>query len=383
MIRVSCSTKFHAFALAEQLQRHQLLDRFYTTYFSQKNWYYRKLHHRVDHEKIPAGQVKTFPFFLPRFWFWKDKHLRAVAYDEKVAAQLRRRKADYKAFIGWSSMSLTSARQAKADGKLVLIERGSSHIQVQNEILSEEYASFGRQFSIDNRIIERELEEYELADYVVVPSQFVRNSFLQKGFPEEKLFLNNYGSNGFFKTEKSNESGKFRVLYLGGLVIRKGLKYLFDAVNALDLPKDQFEFWIIGSVADELKELVEEKRQNNWKFFGHINHYELADYIAQCDVAVQPSLEEGLSMVIPQMLTCGLPVIASTNSGGMDLIQDGENGFIVPIRDSESIKQKIEYLFEHRQELSEMKKTAAGLSAASMTWDAYGDRYAQFLRSVI
>lgn len=383
MIRVSCSTKFHAFSLSSQLNKRGLLNKFYTLYYSQKDFFFNKFHHRIDKENIDISKVNTYPLYLPFFYKWKDYHLRAEFFDWLVSRDLKRNK-DYKCFIGWSSMSLQSAKQAKKDGKLVLIERGSSHILVQNKILHEEYKKYNIDFEIDKRIIEKELKEYEIADYVVVPSGFVKQSFLDMGFPKEKIFVNNFGSSDFFKPELFiGRKDSFRILYLGGVSIRKGLRYLFEALDLLDIPENKFEFWIIGSISDEMKSFVAAHQKPNWKMFGHINHYDLSKYISQCDVAVQPSVEEGLSMVIPQMLACGVPVIATINTGGADIITDGLNGFIVPIRNPRGIVDCLQLLYNDPKKLSYMKEQSSSFSALNLTWDSYGVRYANFIKSIV
>lgn len=382
MIRISCSTKFWLFNLGEQLNKHELLDNIYSLFFNTKNPVIGFLSKRKDYENIPLDKLTTFPIYTPIFRLLKDNHLRAEIYDHLVKRDLKRNQK-YSVFIGWSSMSLHSARQAKKDGKIVLIERGSSHIKFQNQILREEYKKYNLSFEIDKRIIEKELKEYEIADYVVVPSGFVKQSFLDMGFPKEKIFVNNFGSSNFFKPAPSEQKNVFRILYLGGVSIRKGLRYLFEALSLLDIPENRLEFWLIGSISDEMKNFVAAHQKSNWRLFGHINHYDLSKYISQCDVGVQPSVEEGLSMVIPQMLACGVPVIATTNTGGADIIRDDLNGFIIPIRNPQAIADRLQMLYDNPEKLLAMKKQTGEFSAHHLTWDAYGERYASFLKSIL
>jgi glycosyltransferase involved in cell wall biosynthesis len=116
---------------------------------------------------------------------------------------------------------------------------------------------------------------------------------------------------------------------------------------------------------------------------GHIDHYQLPDILATCDVGVQPSVEEGLSMVIPQMMACGVPVIITPNTGGQNIVNDGVNGFVVPIRDATEIRNKITWSFDHPRELETMKQNAAASIQDNFTWDAYGSRYHQFLKKLL
>jgi glycosyltransferase involved in cell wall biosynthesis len=380
MVIVSCITKFHAFALAEQLQKHKMLEAFYTTYAYQKNTLFRRFAKREDREQIPVSKIHTnilqaaLVKKIPKDFVWNEM------FDKWVASKIKHNK-NYKVFIGWSSMSLNSIREAHKKGKIAIVERGSSHIEFQNKILKEEYKKFNIDFEIDARVIEKEMREYEEADYISIPSLFVKRSFLEYGVPEKKLILNNYGASDYFRTTVVKKTGKFRVLYLGSLIVRKGLVYLFEALNDIQIPKEDFEVWFIGKVDDEIKRLIKTHSQKNWIFKGHVNHYELPELISQCDVALQPSIEEGLSMVIAQLLKCGIPVIATTNSGGEDLIVDYVNGFIVPIRSSIAIREKLELLFNNRNLLDSLKANA--LNAASNGWSDYGNRYSNFIKQII
>lgn len=379
---VSCSGKFHAFALAEQLQKRDMLAGLYTTYAWQKNRFMRRYAGRKDHENIDSECIRTnIPIAVllriaRREYRWNEW------FDRWVAWSIGSKK-DYDVFIGWSGMSLHSIRAARRRGKTTILERGSSHIEYQNSILKEEYLKFGLNFSIDQRVIDKELQEYEACDYISVPSSFVKNTFLEKGVQSEKLIQNPYGAARIFShLPEQGSSRPFKVLYLGSLVVRKGLIYLFEALDLLQIPEELLEIRFIGHVSDELKPVIDRRRRPNWKFFGHIPQSELPQVIASCDVAVQPSLEEGLSMVIPQMMGCGVPVIATTNTGGMDIIQGGETGFIVPIRAPEAIAEKIMYVYNNPEIHAAMKIKAAASVRERFTWDDYGARYAAFLNNL-
>lgn len=382
MVIVSCITKFHAFSLAEQLEKHELLSHFYTTYAFQKNTIFRRFAGREDKEEIAVSKIHTNLYLAALVKKFPKDFVRSESFDKWVASNLKK-KQDYKIFIGWSGMSLNSLRVAKYAGKKTIIERGSSHILLQNEILNEEYKKFGIDFQIDKRVINKELNEYKEADYISIPSLFVKRSFIKYGIDEKKLLVNNYGASDYFiNASQSNlkKSEKFIILYLGALTIQKGLIYLFQAISLLSIPESNYEVWFIGSVSDELSQTIQTYKKSNWRFWGHQPHYELKQYISQCNVAVQPSLQEGLSMVIPQILRCGIPVIASVNSGGEDIITEGVNGFIVPIRDPEAIKQKIELVY-----YSERNKFVNDFypSGKNLSWDAYGNRYANTLKTLI
>ena len=283
-------------------------------------------------------------------------------------------------------MSLNAIRAAKNKGMKTIVERGSSHILNQDKVLKEEYKRFGIDFSINKAVIEKELKEYEEADFISVPSFYVKKSFLDYGIKEDKIVMNPYGVGSFFKPAdnlQQKPGKKFTIVYVGSLSIRKGLIYLFQALNMLDLPENCYEVWFIGKVDNLLEDAIRKYKRTNWKFFGHINFYELQQYLVQCDVAVHPSLEEGLSMVIPQLMSCGVPVIITPNTGGENIIKDGENGFVVPVRSPESIANKITYLYNQPEELERLKKVVVQSVNNGFIWNDYGDRYAAFLQKIV
>jgi glycosyltransferase involved in cell wall biosynthesis len=380
MVIISCSGKFHNFALAEQLHRSNLLSLFYTTYAYQKNSYFKYFTKRVDKEIIPPNLIRTnIPIAIliksiNANFLWND------LFDRWVASDISKVK-NFEIFIGWSGMSLQTLIKLKKLNKTTIIERGSSHILFQQKILKEEYKYFGQNFNIDRNVIEKELFEYKISDFISIPSNFVKQSFLDYGIDEKKLIINPYGASSFFNhvpDDSDISEKKFRILYLGTLTIQKGLIYLFKALNLLKIPNNDYEVWFIGKIHDEMKSCINHLKQSNWKFFGQINHYELPKFISKCDLAINPSIQEGLAMVIPQILNCGVPVICTTNTGGQDLIEEGKDGFIISIRSPQQIKEKIEYIYDN-PEILKLMKTGLLNNKKDISWDAYGNRYINFI----
>lgn len=382
MIAVSCSGKFHAFALAEQLEAHGMLGRLYTVYSYKKNTLLRHAVKRVDKENIPVDHISTFPLLAFPIRFFPDSaYIWNNYFDQWVSRMIG--KEQPRAIIGWSGMSLSSLKKQHQFGGLAILERGSSHIEVQNEILQTEYKRFNLEFSIDPRVINKELKEYQEADFISVPSLFVKKSFIERGISENKLFLNNYGASAHFRRVRQKMVDKFIVLYLGAASVQKGVVYLFQALQQLNIPASMYEVWFVGSVQEEMQATIKKYNQPNWIWKGHVPHYELPEILADCDVAVQPSLQDGFGMVINQTLACGIPTIATTNTGGPDIIQEDKTGFIVPIRDPEAIARHIETLFNDTAKLEAMKIAAEASVQEDFTWEAYGNRYVQFLQANI
>lgn len=379
-IILSCPTKFWAFNLAEQLQKKGMLDKFLTTYSYNKNTWLRRFSPRVDNEKINNSCIVTNPLLAVMInMFPRYSEVWIKYFDRWVARKLNRFQGDV--FIGWSGMSLESLRVARSKNMVTILERGSAHISYQSRILSEEAKINGQFFKVSQKLIDREKEEYQLADYIAIPSQFVKRSFVDEGITPSKLIVNHYGSGSHFRTNRIKQKHKYRIVYLGGLMNRKGLIYLFKALCQVKIPISEFDVWFIGGINKEVEGIIHEYQEDNWKFWGHVDHYKLPELLQQCSVGVIPSIEDGFGMVVPQLLSSGIPVITTVNTGGADLIDEDENGYILPIRHPEAIMEKIEHLY-HSPDLLERMSLNALKNTPNLTWDDYGDRYVSFLNSL-
>jgi glycosyltransferase involved in cell wall biosynthesis len=381
-IIVSCSGKFHAFALAEQLNKYNVLNKFFTSYAYQKFSYLRQFSPRFDGENIDPKRISCNLKFLINSRLSNNQFKLNNSFDKEVANKIK--KLDYDLFIGWSGMSINSINVSRQRGIKTILERGSTHIEFQNEILQKEYSLFDKKFSIDQKVIDQELQEYELCDYISIPSKFVYKTFIDKGFSPEKLILNNYGTN--FKIESNEfkngmDNKENIILYLGTISVQKGVIYFLEASKKLLKSNPSLKFFLIGQVDKELEYLKDEYNSNSYFWFGKIEQHKLPAIISKCIVGVQPSLQEGLSMVIPQILACGVPVVASQNSGGEDLIVNGQNGFVIPIRDPQSIEKSILYFIEEKDKL-QISQNCINTIKNGFTWNDYGQRYIQNITSI-
>ena len=362
---IASTGRFHVYDLARQMERLGHLHRLYTGY---PKW-------RI--ERLPHDKIRSFPWLIsPAMLFgkWGFHGLQSAlnwpaidTFDRWMRSQLEA----CDVFQCLSSFGLRTHRLAKKRyGALTVCDRGSSHILYQDEILTEEYTRWGIPYqNIDRRIVDRELKEYEEYDLITVPSGFVYSSFLQKGIPEVKLRKVSYGVDLSIFRPSPKKDGVFRVIYAGALSMRKGLPYLLQAVESLRFPK--FEMWLIGGLTPEVKPFLE-KYRGCYEYIGFIPRAELYRYYSQGSVFVLASIEEGLGLVLAQAMACGLPVIATTNTGAEDLFTDGVEGFIVPIRNPEAIREKIAYLYEHSQIREEMGRAALERVKKVGGWNTYG-----------
>lgn len=368
-VTISVCGRFHAFYLAQQLLRRGYLKRLITSYPK-----FEVAKYGIPKDKVGAVVIKELmergwgrlPLFFKKFY--NPQHFILEVFG-RWASHLYSKSDICVVFAG---CSLQTIRKANDMGAITIIERGSSHMLYQMEILREEYNKLGLKPRLAHpKIIEKELQEYEEVDYISIPSLFVKRTFLEKGFPEGKLIHVPYGVHLDEFRQIPKEDKVFRVVYAGGMSIQKGVHYLLQAFSELNLPNS--ELLLVGGASEEIKPFFK-KYEGNYKYIGHVPQKELYKYYSQGSVFAMMSIQEGLAMVQPQAMACGLPVISTTNTGGEDIIRNGKDGFIIPIRDVEALKEKLVYLYEHPDICKTMGQSAKERVSTGFTWDDYGDR---------
>jgi glycosyltransferase involved in cell wall biosynthesis len=259
----------------------------------------------------------------------------------------------------------------------------------QLEILKEEYKNLKLKPVLPTKnIIETELKEYELADYICVPSEFARKSFLDLGFDKNKIVKIPYGVDlkNFRPVIKKNNLSiskkKFIIISTGSISVRKGSIYLLKAFKELNILNSELIF--VGPIDDEVKKLLTKFASiENIKFYKKQPQGNLSAFYNKADVFVLFSLEEGLSMVQAQAMACGLPVICTYNTGGSEIVDNGVNGFILPIRDIDLLKKKILILYKDRVLLKKMKHNSYIKAQKFLSWDCYGENIIKFYKKVL
>ena len=143
----------------------------------------------------------------------------------------------------------------------------------------------------------------------------------------------------------NNNNNIFRIIYTGSICIRKGLIYLLKAFTELNLKNT--ELLLIGEIENKfLKILNKFKNNDSIKILKSMNQSELYKYYNSSNIFVTSSIEDGLSMVQLQAMSCGLPLICTKNSGGEEIVTDGYDGFIIPIRNIEILKEKLNFFMK-------------------------------------
>ncbi|MBK8985795.1 MAG: glycosyltransferase family 4 protein [Chloroflexi bacterium] len=226
------------------------------------------------------------------------------------------------------------------------------------------------EMSIPPRVYEQLVIEPTLADSVMVASTFCARTLVENGISEDRLKVIPYGVDpvGFPEKPTGTAPGEpLRLVFLGSIVQRKGIAYLLDAMRILK--EEPVQLTLCGRVAPDVA-LIERYHDCKVEVKIGLSHAEVLQELHDADLFVFPSLLEGFAHVILEAMSCGLPVITTPNTCGPDVIVHGKHGFIVPIRDSKVLVDRISWCLKHRHQLAEMGHQAA-IRAREFTWDKF------------
>jgi starch synthase len=223
----------------------------------------------------------------------------------------------------------------------------------------------------------RKDEELKLANRVVVASSFTKETLRAADVAVDVRVIP-YGAPSTISTNVEPHSGPLRVLFVGSLGQRKGLSYLLRAIELLN---SKVELTLLGRKAsDGCLPLDEAVQKHRW--IPSLPHSELLQVMQQHDVLVLPSLFEGFGLVILEAMARRLPVITTSHTAGPDVISQGVDGFIVPIRSAEEIAAKLDQLASDAILLKEMKQ-AAQEKARLQRWENYRESLVEMARDLV
>ena len=385
-VTVSSAGRFHAFNLVEQLYKRGHLDRFITTTLNDRLLPNRRLPVAVRNDpnflkriiqipfpeyacfglrKMPIGDAQSLAYFV------KDN-----SYDRSAVRHI----PNGDLFVGWASQSLFQLREAKARGARTIVERGSTHISEQYRLIEEERMRFGAQSpkrsKWDQLLEEKQLKEYHEADYIMVPSEFAKQSFLNRGFPSEKLLKVRYGVDleAFYPTDRSTWPKEPTILFVGAIGFQKGVPYLLESLRSLRSRGRKCRLKLIGRFEKDFANWLGSSglRSEIDEHIPFVPNHEMVRHFHDAQIFCLPSVQEGLALVIAEAMACGLPVVATGSTGASEFIEDGKQGMIVPASSSESLAMALESLLDDPACAVHMGSEAAKVSK-SFGWDNYGD----------
>jgi len=309
-----------------------------------------------------------------------DAVLRAL--DRKVAGRLR--KIDNcDAIYAYEDSALQSFRAAGDLGLKRIYDLPIGYWRVGQRIFAEEkerepeWASTLTGTLDSAEKLGRKDDELRLATRVIVASTFTKQT-LGDAPSTAKIDIVAYGAPPPISDEIRRSAGRLKVLFAGSLGQRKGLSYLLDAVEKL---KGAVELTLLGrKAASGCAPLESAVRKHRW--LPTLSHAGVLREMRSHDVLVLPSLFEGFGLVILEAMAQGTPVITTDHTAGPDVIENGTDGFIVPIRSAEAIAERLDLLASDPERLIAIKSMAKQ-KAASRGWETYRQRLVQVAREVM
>ena len=348
---ISVPGTFHAALLANALHGQSAEVEIWTTVLRR---HLRGLADGVELRLFPSPAALTerlTPLRLPRWINYPD----SIVFDAGVAALMPQ--ADL--FIGWATKCLYAARKAKRAGSLFALDRACPHRDSQEALAERESERVGARYQPQPEWFrERQLEEYALADAILVPSAYTARTFpeaLRGKLVKAPLF----GRCTIPETIRTERNTTFTVGVVGGNPLRKGYLYLLLAWKKLALPNARL---LLRSrdfagypVLDELARSL-----TNVEFLSYVPN--ISDFYQRCDVVVLPSVDDGFGMALIEGMANGRASIATTNCGAAELMSDGQDGLVVPPADEDALAAGLLRLYES-EELRRLLGAAARMRA--------------------
>lgn len=346
---ISVNRPFHSAMLANSLQRQAASVDIYT---SAPRRFFSGLddHVRIRFRLAPFTIMAKFGCPLPNWTVDVDR----TTFDRGVAALMR--PSDL--FIGWATMCLFSARTAKKAGSFTVLDRACPYVDFQQALIQREAERTGAPFRPESKWLrDRQLEEYELADRILVPSNYTASSFPTRLQPKLVMapLLGRCRAPAITRIER-NEI--FTVGVVGGNPLRKGYLYLLRAWKRLALPKAKLLLRTEAGFSGYpvLQDLL--NGLTNVEFVNYVP--DISDFYQRCDAFVLPSVDDGFGMALIEAMANGRPCIATTNCGATDLLKAGSDAVVVAPADEDALADALLRFYN-----SEDLRRAVGFAATS------------------
>lgn len=223
--------------------------------------------------------------------------------------------------------------------------------------------------------------EPRMANRFLVASSFTRSTLIEHGAAPEAIRVIPYGVDldRFQPGERpARVSGPLRLLFVGVINQRKGIKYLLEALRLIG--SAQVEVTVCGRVVDDLA--IFSPFASQVRIRPYVSLAELLEAYRQADLFVLPSIAEGFGHVLLEALASGLPILSTTHTAAPDLIEQGREGFIVEPRRPDILASHIEWAINHRAQLAEMR-IAARCRAELFTWERFRQGVVEAARSFL
>jgi glycosyltransferase involved in cell wall biosynthesis len=333
------------------------------------------------HRRLPPG-VRVSPTLARGRWRIPYKALgsqRAFRlHDRLVARALPKLAAEIDVLHAWPLGALETLRAARGLGIPTVLERPNAHTRFAYESVERECERLGVKLPPDHEhaynesVLQHEESEYALADRILCPSEFVAQTFVDNGFPREKLVRHVYGYDEevYHPPPEPRERGRgLTLLFVGVCAVRKGVHFALEAW--LSSPASESgRFLIAGeflpAYAQRLGGMLDHPSVH---VLGH--REDVPDLMRESDALVLPSIEEGFGLVCVEALASGcVPLVSDACT---EVCVHAENALVHSVGDVEALAAELTSLHEDRGLLEELRDGCLR-TAPDLTWGKAGER---------
>lgn len=281
---------------------------------------------------------------------------------DDLSVRLRRGSLDPSstALFAFSTGALETLTWARDHGLFSVVDQ-LDPARMDQTMIEEELERWPGWQSLPGKVPEpyfaRLVDEWNAASVVMVNSEFSKRAVVREGLPPEKVVVIPLAYEPEVEAVPHRKrQGPLKVLWLGQIILRKGIPYLFEA--ARQMTGDNIEITVAGRV--DISEAALKTAPSNLTVVGRVTREDVLRLYAESDVFVLPTLSDGFAITQLEAMARGLPVIATTHCG--DVVTPGLDGFLVPIRDPLAIAAACRKLQSDRLLLESMSQAAVAKS---------------------
>jgi glycosyltransferase involved in cell wall biosynthesis len=273
-----------------------------------------------------------------------------------------------------SSVGLRSARRARELGASIVVDERQEHPDRQHAAVARELTALGlRADSRPARWQSTMKAEYDQADFIVVGSEYAKETFVERGFSGDRIEVIPYGFDPYvFGAQPTPEQNRFTILFCGQVTPRKGVHHLVQAFRELALA--DAELVLIGAMDPLLVPLAAEwARIPGLRIVGEVPKLALPEHYGRASVLALPSVADAQPLACLEAMACGLPAIVTTAMGSREIVRDGVEGFVLAPGDVEALKDRLTRLHADATLVATMAE-AAHERVQDYTWTSYGEK---------
>jgi glycosyltransferase involved in cell wall biosynthesis len=301
-------------------------------------------------------------------------------FDRWVAKLIAQRPVD--AVIAYENSAIHTFEAAKRSGVTCILDAASLH-RVEQDRYYESALPRVYKARVD-RLKDRELS---LADFVFTASDLAAKSYVINANCGNRIKTILLGANiDRFKpalagSSRSASHEPFTFAFVGSTPARKGFDLILDSLDILVSEGLSVELLVAGRVDQKLLSGRTALR-SKVREYGMVSQSELASILPRARCLLLPSRHDSFGMVVVEAMACGLPVIVSDMVGAGQLIEEGRNGFVVPVGNGDALTKKMRWCLRNPEALERMSIEARS-TAEQMSWANYRHQFAAAVRETL